>query len=58
VKPDLLEAVRVTTKFLRSFFPEVADQAVTIQLYVNSERVGVWEKGELTLLGEQPAGGK
>ena len=56
VKPDLEAAVDMVLPFLRSFFAEVANKDVTIQVYLNSERVGVWQNGALTLLAEKPAG--
>jgi hypothetical protein len=54
VKPDLEQAVKMVLPFLRSFFPEVADKDVTLQVYLNSERVGAWQKGELTLAASPP----
>jgi hypothetical protein len=49
VKPDLQKAVDGTMRFVRHFFSEVRDQDVSIQLFINSESVGVWEQGKLTL---------
>lgn len=58
VKPDLQKATDVTMRFVRNFFSEVQDKDVTMQVFINSERVGVWEKGRLTLIAEQGAGEK
>ncbi|HEU4754159.1 MAG TPA: hypothetical protein VFU47_13700 [Armatimonadota bacterium] len=53
VRPDLQQAVDVTMRFVRNFFPEVRDQDVTIRLFIRSENVGAWEAGKLTLSGER-----
>lgn len=52
-KPDLQKALDATMRFVRNFFSEVRDKDVTIRLFINSESVGVWEGGKLTLEGEK-----
>jgi hypothetical protein len=42
-------AVGETLRFVRIFFPEVQDENLAVQVHVNSERVGLWRDGELTL---------
>lgn len=53
VKPDLQKAVETNMRFVRSFFSEVRDKDVTVQVFINSERVGTWENGQLTLEAEK-----
>lgn len=48
-KPDLEKAVAATMALVRAFFPEVADKDVRIQLFLNSESIGIWQGGELTV---------
>jgi hypothetical protein len=53
VKADLQKAIDATMRLVRSFFPEVRDKDLSLQLYMNSERVGSWDEGKLTLVGEK-----
>jgi hypothetical protein len=55
VKPDLQKAVDVTMRFVRNFFAEVRNQDVALRVYVNSQNVGSWEQGKLTLNSEAAA---
>ena len=55
VKPDIQKAVDLTMRFVRNFFSEVRDENVVIQVFINSERVGVWQNDRLTLTAEKPA---
>ncbi|HTE21227.1 MAG TPA: hypothetical protein VK689_22920 [Armatimonadota bacterium] len=52
VKPDLQKAVDGTMKFVRNFFSEVRDKDVQLRLFINSESVGAYENGKLTLNAE------
>lgn len=53
VKADLQKAIDATMRLVRSFFPEVRDKDLSLQLYLNSERIGSWDDGKLTLVGEK-----
>lgn len=57
VKPEIQKAVDLTLRFVRNFFSEVRDKDVTVQVFINSERVGAWQDGQLTLTAEKAAGG-
>ncbi len=54
VKPSIGNAVDLTMRFVRNFFSEVRDKDVSMRVYINSELVGVWENGALTLNAEKP----
>jgi hypothetical protein len=56
VKPDIQKAVDANLSFIRAFFPEVQDKDMSIQIYIKSEGVGMWENGALTLKAEKTAG--
>lgn len=53
VKPPIQKAVDTNMRLVRTFFSEVRDKDVTVQVFINSERVGTWENGRLTLLAEK-----
>lgn len=53
VKPDLQKAIDSTMRLVRSFFPEVKDKDLSMRLYINSESIGTWGDGKLTLVGEK-----
>jgi hypothetical protein len=55
VKPDIQKAADLTVKFVRNFFSEVHDKSISLRIFINSEGVGVWENGKLTLHAEKPA---
>jgi hypothetical protein len=54
VKPDIEKAATLTIRFVRNFFSEVRDKDLTMRVFINSEGVGVWEDGKLTLYAERP----
>ncbi|MBI3910212.1 MAG: hypothetical protein HY320_04680 [Armatimonadetes bacterium] len=53
VKPALQEALDISLKTVRAFFPEIRDQDLQVRLYVQSELVGTWTAGTLDLTGER-----
>lgn len=53
VKADLQKAIDATMRLVRSFFPEVRDKDLAMRLYINSENIGNWDDGKLTLVGEK-----
>lgn len=53
VKPDLEKAVEKTLRFTRSFFGEVRDPDISLRLFINSEFVGAFEGGKLSLKAEE-----
>jgi hypothetical protein len=55
VKPDIQKAVDLTIRFARQFFSEVRNENILMRVFINSESVGVWENGKLTLNVEKPA---